>query len=811
MESRFSHLYKRDCSTEMMRLKMSRRRSQSQKENREKIVNMRRHLDQLPETELSMDATFCSLNPAAKTKSAVDAAAEERKMMLARYKEKKTLQKELDKRAREKKGVFKTGLYKPQPLWYLPTNTAPPGRGKTTEIKPSTRITRSMAQNSKPADERHAVEKKVESTSTIKALQKNTAKPQPSTRTNLARVELSVRAPVTRSTSKTGTAPIIKPVSESKATKAIRCPTAPSSGRGQFTKGTTTTKCEKAPAGKKNPAVDSHEDDDPKTPPASFAPQGFVFQPPVGLKCLDLVPLSQDSTTAFIPPSFPNEARVDFVFPSPTKSVLPAASLSPSTPPPDHSLQPLTCVPTEPLLTSSEPQHDVSYFRAEMVSETERLTGLSELWESRFDDSSVPEEMRDRMRTAVGQARLLMKERFGQFSGLVDDCDFKRGEKITTCTDLQGFWDMVYFQAAAGGGTSAAAKSRLAAVKAAMRAKQAEQKSTDCPKNLQGDSSSPSVALGSVLPVQTVVFHGGFFQVESPVKPSCPVRRSCRISTVPSPSASKFSTPGRQRRSIAFSTASPRPLPAVTTPLPCAELLPDTPRVSQTSRDLIQNISSSLDTQPCSTCVGPENGDIHQSEQAADPSIPHLPESVQEHKQENMASEENDVLDALSQCSFDEVKPHTIKPSTQTKYLPAASDNEVEVHNEVEMSACSGSPHSVGVEVTGNQDDVEGSDGLDIERYLLPSARASLSPEHGLSVERISLGTIDAEMESPVCQPEELPPDDMATATTPSRVVFSSRISQMPVNMLLFTPERERVRQSVCERDLMTFTPPSNK
>ena len=50
------------------------------------------------------------------------------------------------------------------------------------------------------------------------------------------------------------------------------------------------------------------------------------------------------------------------------------------------------------------------------------------------------------MRTAVGQARLLMKERFNQFSGLVDDCELGRGEKITTCTDLQGFWDMVYYQ-----------------------------------------------------------------------------------------------------------------------------------------------------------------------------------------------------------------------------------------------------------------------------------------------------------------------------------------------------------------------------
>lgn len=57
-----------------------------------------------------------------------------------------------------------------------------------------------------------------------------------------------------------------------------------------------------------------------------------------------------------------------------------------------------------------------------------------------------PCEVCDRMCTAVGQTRLLMKERFGQFSGLVDDCELGRGEKITTCTDLQGFWDMVFYQ-----------------------------------------------------------------------------------------------------------------------------------------------------------------------------------------------------------------------------------------------------------------------------------------------------------------------------------------------------------------------------
>lgn len=69
-------------------------------------------------------------------------------------------------------------------------------------------------------------------------------------------------------------------------------------------------------------------------------------------------------------------------------------------------------------------------------------------------------------------------------------------------------------KAGAGGGASAAAKSRLAAVKAAMRAKQTEQKAVE-KDNIQDDAGP-----ATILPAQTVVFHGGFFQVESPVKPS---------------------------------------------------------------------------------------------------------------------------------------------------------------------------------------------------------------------------------------------------------------------------------------------------
>lgn len=50
------------------------------------------------------------------------------------------------------------------------------------------------------------------------------------------------------------------------------------------------------------------------------------------------------------------------------------------------------------------------------------------------------------IRTVIGQAELLMAQRFKQFSGLVDNCEFNSGEKEVNCTDLHGFWEMIYFQ-----------------------------------------------------------------------------------------------------------------------------------------------------------------------------------------------------------------------------------------------------------------------------------------------------------------------------------------------------------------------------
>lgn len=71
METRFAFLHQRDTSVSMLRVKMSRRRSQSQKENREKVFNLRRRLEDLQEQDMSILEKSVAVHQekAAKTKS----------------------------------------------------------------------------------------------------------------------------------------------------------------------------------------------------------------------------------------------------------------------------------------------------------------------------------------------------------------------------------------------------------------------------------------------------------------------------------------------------------------------------------------------------------------------------------------------------------------------------------------------------------------------------------------------------------------------------------------------------------------------
>ena len=106
---------------------------------------------------------------------------------------------------------------------------------------------------------------------------------------------------------------------------------------------------------------------------------------------------------------------------------------------------------------------DVSYFKALLAKETEKLTSMCVEWNEKllksfstdnpnddqiFEDKNEKDDIEGQIRATIGKAQILMnrKGRFQQFQDLINNCEYNLGEKKTTCTDLQGFWEMIYFQ-----------------------------------------------------------------------------------------------------------------------------------------------------------------------------------------------------------------------------------------------------------------------------------------------------------------------------------------------------------------------------
>ncbi|XP_057374874.1 disks large-associated protein 5-like [Daphnia carinata] len=89
---------------------------------------------------------------------------------------------------------------------------------------------------------------------------------------------------------------------------------------------------------------------------------------------------------------------------------------------------------------------DAVKFRALMASEGTRLTDLCNSYEQLLTSGDIPEEETGSVRTVIGQAHLLQRERFTQFAGLVNQFENKTGEKEITASDLEGFWEMIYLQ-----------------------------------------------------------------------------------------------------------------------------------------------------------------------------------------------------------------------------------------------------------------------------------------------------------------------------------------------------------------------------
>ncbi|NWZ00319.1 DLGP5 protein, partial [Loxia curvirostra] len=307
----------------------------------------------------------------------------------------------------------------------------------------------------------------------------------------------------------------------------------------------------------------------------SFAPQNFVFQPLSGLATYTVTPMSPSRANAFLTPTavwnFSKSPIKIFEKSSETKAQKPYLKSQPSPSVKSIQEQQMTSLKggagesdertstqrsnkTTPVSTAlavksddtTEEEHDVPYFRNILRAETERLLSQCLQWEGNLE-LDIPEDAKDLIRSTVGQTRLLIGERFKQFEGLVDNCEFKRGEKETTCTDLDGFWDMINFQvedvnkkfdslvklrdnewqpldvpskavvkkkAVPSGvpkaklevAARAAARSRLASVKAAMR------------DRMKQGGDAQGTQQERLPEAEKVVFEAGFFRIESPVK-----------------------------------------------------------------------------------------------------------------------------------------------------------------------------------------------------------------------------------------------------------------------------------------------------
>ncbi|XP_037087608.1 translation initiation factor IF-2-like [Pollicipes pollicipes] len=132
--------------------------------------------------------------------------------------------------------------------------------------------------------------------------------------------------------------------------------------------------------------------------------------------------------------------------PEPVSAPEPASDTEPEPEPVSEQqpeLEPVSEQPPEPEPVSEQKSKPEPV--TEQRSQPEPAT-KPELKPAAANGRAPPPEAQGELRSVTGQARLLIRERFGQFEGLVDSAEFLRGPRPTTLTDLQGFWEMIYFQ-----------------------------------------------------------------------------------------------------------------------------------------------------------------------------------------------------------------------------------------------------------------------------------------------------------------------------------------------------------------------------
>lgn len=98
---------------------------------------------------------------------------------------------------------------------------------------------------------------------------------------------------------------------------------------------------------------------------------------------------------------------------------------------------------------TEEKEHSTKYFKCLLRKEKDRLQKVCDEWMTIQSQDNITEDIRSQINQAIGQTTMLIKEKFQQFWQLTLVC--KKGkdnsaETKITCTDLLGFWDMMYIQ-----------------------------------------------------------------------------------------------------------------------------------------------------------------------------------------------------------------------------------------------------------------------------------------------------------------------------------------------------------------------------
>ncbi|KAM4663089.1 disks large-associated protein 5 isoform 2-T2 [Discoglossus pictus] len=584
-------------------------------------ISLVKEFDLLPVEEVSEISILKGNENKDATSKNKEKLMKERREKLLRFKEEKQMRKLKEQREKASRGTFKCGIYKPDV-------TIPPAIGsqngnkvKPKEAKekpaPLTRVTRSMAKV-------ESVGKLTTRSQHVKTVVPNRSKvtsehPVPKGRGTISSTKkpekenkvLSAPPPATRATAVTGTKVPPKNTTVTKLPKKITKENKQSKPvkdendiESQIVQQSSTEEEElqdvvRESALNTETVMDKNVTVKDRT--LSFAPENFEFQPLDGLSAFKFKPMTPRRADEFLTPCYTwspvepgspskpdgGEQDPEQVIPpevSPKLAVceaqmdtqscafkekeipsdVPSVALDDA--PPVSLITSTEVVPNEKLPTvPDEPKHDVPYFRNILISETQRLSEMCRRWDGRVE-IDIPEDAKALIRTTVGQTRLLMTERFKQFEGLVDNCEFKRGEKETTCTDLDGFWDMVYFQIedvghkfvnlekleenswqqpntvqpkkvvrkkvvavtttkpSQGDNGRAAARSRLAAIKAALKNKAKPEEPV-----VEAEATAPE----RPMQVDQVVFEAGFFRIESPAKVVKGTRTSQRFSQTP--------------------------------------------------------------------------------------------------------------------------------------------------------------------------------------------------------------------------------------------------------------------------------------